>query len=61
MGESRGAYRVLMGRSEGRRPLGRLKGKCSVTAIFAFRPPTPIDLRPAISQNLHEYKGRQFE
>jgi hypothetical protein len=50
-----------MGRPEGRRPLGRLKSRCSVTAIFALSPPTPVDLRPAISQNLHEYKGRQFE
>jgi hypothetical protein len=25
MGEGRGAYRVLVGRSEGRRPLGRLR------------------------------------
>jgi hypothetical protein len=28
MGEGRGVYRVLVGRPEGKRPLGRLKRKC---------------------------------
>jgi hypothetical protein len=28
MGERRGAYRILVGRPEGRRPLGRPKRRC---------------------------------
>jgi hypothetical protein len=30
MGEGRGVYRVLVGRPEGRRPLGRHRHKCEV-------------------------------
>jgi hypothetical protein len=28
MGEGRGAYRILVGRAEGRRPLGRPRRRC---------------------------------
>jgi hypothetical protein len=28
MGERRGAYRALVGKPEGRRPLGRLRRRC---------------------------------
>ncbi|KAJ4427940.1 hypothetical protein ANN_23950 [Periplaneta americana] len=44
MGESRNAYRMLVGRLEGKRPLGRLRQSPSVTSRFARRTHTCGDL-----------------
>jgi hypothetical protein len=37
MGEKRGAYRILVGRSEGRRPLGRPRHRWRIILKWIFK------------------------
>jgi hypothetical protein len=37
MGEKRGAYRILVGRPEGRRPLGRLRRRWRIILKWIFK------------------------
>jgi hypothetical protein len=44
MGERRGAYRVLVGKAEGRRPLGRPRRRCENNIKMDFQEMCWIDL-----------------